>query len=77
MIASARKNVPLTPVMEIKGQEHDDRRDRRPDQRHTDFADGAANGVGSGLSGITMRDDVLDDQIAVAFVDNSGRMLLS
>ncbi len=40
-------------------QENDDRRDRGAEQRHADFADGAANGLRARLARIAMHHDVL------------------
>ena len=58
--ASARKKTPVHAGDRNQRQEHHDRSDGRADQRHGNFAQGAANRLHPALSGIAVQDDVFD-----------------
>ncbi len=65
VIARARKNTPVTPVVAIKGTKTTIGRDRRKHQRSADFLQRAANGLQAVLSGVAVQGDIFDDHNGV------------
>ena len=72
VMASARKNVPVTPVIVISGMKTTIGRNGRSDQRNGDLAQRAANRFAAALSGIAMQHDILDDHDGVVDDETDG-----